>query len=138
MAACATTSTSAVSRAFVFRERERRHTRARVTETHTHASRTHRQYIMDGATDAGATNASRLYVGNIPWSTTVEDLRDLFADCGGVRDVDIPTGRQGRSRGYGIVEFATEADALAAVSRMDGTSGFGSLADRDRGSSMNE
>ena len=93
---------------------------------------------MDGATDAGATNASRLYVGNIPWSTTVEDLRDLFADCGGVRDVDIPTGRQGRSRGYGIVEFATEADALAAVSRMDGTSGFGSIADRDRGSSVNE
>ena len=72
---------------------------------------------MDGATDAGATNASRLYVGNIPWSTTVEDLRDLFADCGGVRDVDIPTGRQGRSRGYGIVEFATEADALAAQGR---------------------
>ena len=78
---------------------------------------------MDGANDAGATNASRLYVGNIPWSTTVEDLRDLFTDCGGVRDVDIPTGRQGRSRGYGIVEFATEADALAAVSRMDGTFG---------------
>ena len=89
------------------------------------------RYIMDGATDAGATNASRLYVGNIPWSTTVEDLRDLFADCGGVRDVDIPTGRQGRSRGYGIVEFATEADALAAVSRMDGT--WGARAS-DRGS----
>ena len=75
--------------------------------------------IMDGG-DASA-NASRLYVGNIPWSTTVEDLRDLFADCGGVRDVDIPTGRQGRSRGYGIVEFTTEADARDAVSRMDGT-----------------
>ena len=96
---------------------------------------------MDGATDAGATNASRLYVGNIPWSTTVEDLRDLFADCGGVRDVDIPTGRQGRSRGYGIVEFATEADALAAVSRMDGTSGFGSrieiAIEHERNESMN-
>jgi len=95
---------------------------------------------MDGANDAGATNASRLYVGNIPWSTTVEDLRDLFADCGGVRDVDIPTGRQGRSRGYGIVEFATEADALAAVSRMDGTCGAeasdrGSRGIADRGSS---
>ncbi len=84
---------------------------------------------MDGG-DASA-NASRLYVGNIPWSTTVEDLRDLFADCGGVRDVDIPTGRQGRSRGYGIVEFTTEADALAAVSRMDGTRGRGWIADRD-------
>ena len=92
---------------------------------------------MDGANDAGATNASRLYVGNIPWSTTVEDLRDLFTDCGGVRDVDIPTGRQGRSRGYGIVEFTTEADALAAVSRMDGTWGAEASdrgISRDRGS----
>ena len=91
--------------------------------------------IMDGG-DASA-NASRLYVGNIPWSTTVEDLRDLFADCGGVRDVDIPTGRQGRSRGYGIVEFTTEADALAAVSRMDGTWGAEASdrgISRDRGS----
>ncbi len=51
--------------------------------------------------------------------------------------MDIPTGRQGRSRGYGIVEFATEADALAAVSRMDGTWGAEASdrgISRDRGS----
>lgn len=69
-----------------------------------------------------AASAPRLYVGNIPWSTTVEDLREMFAECGGVRDVDIPTGRQGRSRGYGIVEFTTAEEAHAAVQRMDGTS----------------
>jgi RNA recognition motif-containing protein len=66
---------------------------------------------------------ARLYVGNIPWSTTIDELRDIFAECGGVRDVDIPTGRQGRSRGYGIVEFNTTEEALAAVTRMDGTCG---------------
>lgn len=72
---------------------------------------------MDGG-DGSAT--ARLYIGNIPWSTTVEDLRDLFADCGGVRGVDIPTGRQGRSRGYGLVEFTSEQEAQAAIGRMDG------------------
>ena len=66
---------------------------------------------------------ARLYVGNIPWSTTIDELRDIFAECGGVRDVDIPTGRQGRSRGYGIVEFNTTEEAHAAVTRMDGTCG---------------
>lgn len=70
--------------------------------------------------DGGDGSAARLYIGNIPWSTTVEDLRDLFADCGGVRGVDIPTGRQGRSRGYGLVEFNSEQEAQAAIGRMDG------------------
>ncbi len=49
MAACATTSTSAVSRAFVFRERERRHTHTRVTETH--ARFTHAQTVHHGRCD---------------------------------------------------------------------------------------
>ena len=70
------------------------------------------------------TNATtpRLYVGNIPWSATEQELRDLFADTPGVRRVEIPTGRQGRSRGYGLVEFDTAEEAAAAVSRVDGTS----------------
>jgi len=63
---------------------------------------------------------ARLYVGNIPWTTTVEELREIFSVCQGVREVDIPTGRQGRSRGYGIVEFASNDDARVAVTRMDG------------------
>lgn len=63
----------------------------------------------------------RLYVGNIPWSATEQELRDLFADTPGVRRVEIPTGRQGRSRGYGLVEFDTAEEAAAAVSRVDGT-----------------
>ena len=75
---------------------------------------------MDGDGANGANASARLYIGNIPWSTTVEDLRDLFADCVGVRGVDIPTGRQGRSRGYGIVEFTSQQEAQAAIGRMDG------------------
>lgn len=62
----------------------------------------------------------RLYVGNIPWSTTDDELRALFAECDGVTRVEIPTGRQGRSRGYGLVEFASEREARDAVSAVDG------------------
>lgn len=50
----------------------------------------------------------------------MDELREIFAECGGVRHVDIPTGRQGRSRGYGIVEFNTSDEATAAVTMMDG------------------
>ena len=66
---------------------------------------------------------TRLYVGNIPWSTTIDELRGIFAQCGTITLVDIPTGRQGRSRGYGIVEYSAIAEAGAAVQTLDGESG---------------
>ena len=61
----------------------------------------------------GPTN--RLYVGNIPWSTTVDELRGIFSGCGTITLVDIPTGRQGRSRGYGIVEYSNVNEAQVAI-----------------------
>lgn len=63
---------------------------------------------------------NRLYVGNIPWSTTVEELRGIFSQCGGISLVDIPTGRQGRSRGYGIVEYSNVQEAQVAITQLDG------------------
>jgi hypothetical protein len=68
----------------------------------------------------GPTN--RLYVGNIPWSTTVDELRGIFSQCGTISLVDIPTGRQGRSRGYGIVEYSSVPEAQMAIQQLDGTS----------------
>jgi len=88
--------------------------------------------------DADAGSSARLYVGNIPWSTTIDDLRELFAECGGVARVDIPTGRQGRSRGYGLVEFNSEAEAQAAVTRMDGTCDAMARRRRDRARSRGD
>ena len=66
----------------------------------------------------GPTN--RLYVGNIPWSTTVDELRGIFSGCGTITLVDIPTGRQGRSRGYGIVEYSNVNEAQVAIQTLDG------------------
>lgn len=68
----------------------------------------------------GSTN--RLYVGNIPWSTTVDELRGIFSQCGTISLVEIPTGRQGRSRGYGIVEYSNVQEAAAAIQQLDGYS----------------
>lgn len=66
----------------------------------------------------GSTN--RLYVGNIPWSTTVDELRGIFSQCGTISLVEIPTGRQGRSRGYGIVEYSNVNEAQVAIQTLDG------------------
>jgi RNA recognition motif-containing protein len=63
---------------------------------------------------------NRLYVGNIPWSTSVEELRGIFSQCGSISLVDIPTGRQGRSRGYGIVEYSSVQEAQVAIQQLDG------------------
>ena len=56
-----------------------------------------------------------LYVGNLPWNTTAEELSGLFAQYGEVLSSRIITDREtGRSRGFGFVEVAdNDADRLA-------------------------
>jgi len=62
----------------------------------------------------------QLYVGNIPWSTTENELRDLFAEYGKVHDVRIATDREtGRSKGFAFVTVDSEASGPAA-SQLDG------------------
>ena len=63
----------------------------------------------------------RLYVGNLSFQTTEGDLRALFEQAGELTSVALITDRDtGRSRGFGFVEFANEADAQAAVQRFNG------------------
>ena len=62
----------------------------------------------------------KLYVGNLPWSTTEEDLRELFAPIGPTQSAVLITDREtGRSRGFGFVELENEA-ADKAVSQLNG------------------
>ena len=64
----------------------------------------------------------KMYVGNLPWSTTEDDLKELFAAYGEVQSVAVITDREtGRSRGFGFVTFAEADAATSAVSEMDGT-----------------
>lgn len=65
---------------------------------------------------------NKLYVGNLPFSTTDDSLRETFGQCGTVTDVMIALDRQtGRSRGFGFVTFSTDEEANAAVSKFHGS-----------------
>ena len=56
-----------------------------------------------------------LFVGNLPWSTTSQALKEVFSEYN-VKTAEVKAGYDGRSRGYGIVTFETEEDATAALS----------------------
>lgn len=60
-----------------------------------------------------------VYVGNLPWSTSWQELKDLFAEFG-PEYVDVKVGSDGRSRGWGTVRFADMASAEAAIAQMNG------------------
>ncbi len=64
----------------------------------------------------------KLYVGNLPDSATEQDLSDKFAACGTVESVKLITDRDtGRSRGFGFIEMASEAEAQAAIDSLNGS-----------------
>ncbi|NUQ51970.1 MAG: RNA-binding protein, partial [Phycisphaerales bacterium] len=63
----------------------------------------------------------KLYVGNLPFKTTENDLRDLFAQHGDVASATIVMDREtGRPRGFGFVEFANDEHARAAMAALNG------------------
>ena len=64
---------------------------------------------------------SKLYVGNLPFSTTEEELQTLFGAHGTVVSVNVITDREtGRARGFGFVEFENENDAQTAQQALNG------------------
>ena len=65
----------------------------------------------------------KLYVGNLPFSTTDDDLRSLFEAHGGVDSARVITDREtGRSRGFGFVEMASREDAVQIRDALSGAS----------------
>lgn len=64
--------------------------------------------------------AKRIYVGNLSYNSTEDDVRSLFEQVGPVTQVDIPMDRMtGRPRGFGFVEMA-DADAAKAIEKLNG------------------
>ena len=60
--------------------------------------------------------ASKLFVGNLPFNTTENDLQDYFAQAGAVVAVNIMQDRAtGRSRGFAFVEMGSQEDASKAI-----------------------
>ena len=65
----------------------------------------------------------QIYVSNLAWAITEDDLRQLFEAYGTVASVRIITDRDtGRSRGFGFVEMPDAAEAQAAIAGLNGTS----------------
>ncbi len=64
----------------------------------------------------------KIYVGNLPFSSTEEEVQKLFAQYGAVKDVNIIYDREtGRSRGFGFVEMDAQ-DAESAMETLNGGS----------------
>src|SRR5437763_4023997 len=65
--------------------------------------------------------AAKLFVGNLSFQATEEDLRELFAQAGTVETVRIITDQfTGRPRGFGFVEMATKEEATKAIEMLNG------------------
>jgi RNA recognition motif-containing protein len=63
----------------------------------------------------------KLYVGNLPFSTTEQTLASTFSQCGTVESAKIITDRDsGRSKGFGFVEMSSDAEAAAAITKFNG------------------
>jgi cold-inducible RNA-binding protein len=64
---------------------------------------------------------TKLYVGNIPFDVTAQDLQDLFAQHGSVAGVDLISDKfTGRSRGFAFVTMASSEDANKAIQNLHG------------------
>jgi RNA recognition motif-containing protein len=64
---------------------------------------------------------SKIFVGNLEFSTTRDQLEELFGQVGAVVDVFLPSDRMtGKPRGFAFVEYASEDDAATAIQRFDG------------------
>lgn len=65
---------------------------------------------------------SKIYVGNLSFSTSNQDLQDAFAEHGTVRSAKIIMDRDtNRSKGFGFVEMSSSQEADSAIMRLNGT-----------------
>ena len=63
----------------------------------------------------------KLYVGNLPYTTTDSDLQQMFAAHGNVESAQVIMDRDsGRSKGFGFVEMSTDAEAQNAIAKFNG------------------
>jgi len=65
--------------------------------------------------------STKLYVGNLSFDTSSEQLQTIFSEAGTVQSASVVEDREtGRSRGFGFVEMSTKEEAQAAITALDG------------------
>src|SRR5262245_55056248 len=63
----------------------------------------------------------RLYVGNLPYSVTSDELQEMFGQHGNVTSAQVVSDREtGRSKGFGFVEMSTDEEATSAIENLNG------------------
>jgi len=63
---------------------------------------------------------NRLFVGNLPYPASVDDLKPLFAKVGLVAKIEILKDHRGQSKGYGFVTMSNQDEAAAAIEKLNG------------------
>ena len=64
----------------------------------------------------------KLYIGNLSYGITAQELEETFAQCGSVTDVHLPTDREtGRPRGFAFVTMDSKESMERAIAELDGT-----------------
>ncbi|MEO0458455.1 MAG: RNA-binding protein [Cyanobacteria bacterium P01_A01_bin.114] len=67
-----------------------------------------------------------IYIGNLSYEVTEEDLQSVFAEYGTVKRVQVPTDREtGRKRGFAFVELSAEPEEDSAIQALDGAEWMG-------------
>ncbi|NJM98682.1 MAG: RNA-binding protein [Phormidesmis sp. RL_2_1] len=67
-----------------------------------------------------------IYVGNLSFDATQDDINQVFAEYGSVKSVKVPTDREtGRVRGFAFVEMSAESEEQAAIDALDGAEWMG-------------
>ncbi|GAB4138434.1 MAG: RNA-binding protein [Cyanobacteria bacterium J069] len=67
-----------------------------------------------------------IYIGNLSYEATQEEITQIFTEYGTVKRVQLPTDREtGRPRGFGFVEMSTDAEEEAAIEALDGAEWMG-------------
>lgn len=63
----------------------------------------------------------RIYIGNLPYDVSEDELKQQFATFGAVTDVSIPKDKDsGRSKGFGFIEMSNQTEATAAIAALNG------------------
>lgn len=67
-----------------------------------------------------------IYVGNLSYDVTQQDINDVFTEYGTVKRVHVPTDRDtGRMRGFAFIEMAGESEETKAIAELDGAEWMG-------------
>lgn len=78
-------------------------------------------YSQDNGGGDNAANPAKLFIGNLPWSMTQDDIDELFGQYGTIVDSHLATHRDsGRSRGFAFVTYESAEEAEAAIEALHG------------------